>query len=131
MPVLEAARDLGFMRPSLRSRFWGEISRRERPLNRFLTARQTARAQDDAAAAVARCRVAARRWSSACSIFGREAVFAVRQGGPMKSLVWIAVLVLAVAVGVACGGKGYSSPTSPAMSGTPPPGPTPTPSMRY
>jgi hypothetical protein len=49
----------------------------------------------------------------------------------MKKLLWIAVVVLVVAVYTGCGGKGYSSPTSPVMSGTPPPGPTPTPGMSY
>jgi len=49
----------------------------------------------------------------------------------MKKLLWIALVLLALVGYTACGGKSYSSPTSPGMSGTPPPGPTPTPNMRY
>ena len=49
----------------------------------------------------------------------------------MKKWLWVAVVVLVVTGYIGCGGKSYSSPTSPVMSGTPPPGPTPTPSMRY
>ncbi|HEY6928880.1 MAG TPA: hypothetical protein VJA66_04310 [Thermoanaerobaculia bacterium] len=47
----------------------------------------------------------------------------------LKKLLLIAALVLLALIPWACGGGGYSSPTSPNMS-TPGPGPTPT-ATRY
>lgn len=54
----------------------------------------------------------------------RERTFEMKTSAT-QSLLLALVAVLLVIGHLACGGSGYSSPTAPAMQGTPTPGPTP------